>query len=118
MSDAMFSTSQQGDVTVLTFNHPNFMHDENEQLLKSFDEVLAKGHKKIVIDFASCSYISSLILASLVYLHNKTKDLGGGLAFCNIQARVKEIMEMTRLDRVFNMAASKDEAIAQLGKKS
>ena len=112
MSAEMFKQEEVKGVTVLLLTLGNFFHDDNEALMKVFEQVLNEGHKKIVLDLAETNYISSLILASMVYMQKRSQENGGNLIFCNIKVKVKEIMAMTNLDKVFNIVATRDEAIA------
>ena len=47
----------------------------------------------------------------------RAKESGGNLVFCNIRPRVKEIMTLTYLDKVFDIAETREEAAKKLNKK-
>ena len=113
----LYKAETSGDITILTLSLADFVYEDNEKLMKSFDQLLNDGHKKIILDFVTTNYISSLILASLVYVHKKAIEMGGALVLCNIKNRVKEIFTMTNLDKVFDIVPTKEEAIARFGKK-
>jgi anti-anti-sigma factor len=117
MATDLFKIDQQKDITVLTLTLDEFMHEDNEKMLKSFDEVFNKGRKRIVLDLSKATYVSSLILASLVYIQKRAQDGGGALALCGVQPRVKEIMAMTNLDKIFTMVKTPQEAVNKIGKK-
>ena len=101
----------KGGVTVITLTLDHILHEEHGELMKSFDQLLNEGHKKIVLDLSMTSYISSLILASFVYMQKKAIELGGKLIFCQIKNRVEEILKVTNLDKVFEIVATKEEAL-------
>ena len=112
MAADMFKKEENGDVKILTLMLSNFLHEDNQKLMQEFDLIILKGSKKIVLDLSETIYISSLILASLVYMQKLVKDSGGNLVFCNVKGRVKEILEMTNLDKVFDIAQTRNEAVA------
>ena len=118
MSEEMCKVEKLGDLTVMTVTIDTVFHDENEQLMKFFDDVLNAGNKKIILDLSGTNYMSSVILASLVYMMKRAKEGGGNLIFCGIKPRVKVILAMTNLDKVFDITATREDAAKQLHKKS
>jgi anti-anti-sigma factor len=112
---SLCNVEKLGDVAVMTFTVGVFHHENNDELMQAFDAVIDQGNKKIVVDMATTTYVSSLILASLVYVHKKAQDAGGNIVFCNVKDRVLEIVQMTNLDKVFGMADTKEDAIKKLG---
>ncbi len=117
MSEDLYKVEQQGDIVIVTLSLGDFLHDVNEQLMKGFDELFTQGHKKIVLDLADTNYMSSLILASLVFIQKMAQEKGGNLVICNIKARVQEILTMTNLDKVFNITRTREEAMSFFAKQ-
>ena len=111
MAKAQFQLEAVGDISVLTLALDNFLHEENEKLMASIDGLLNEGHKKIILDLSSTAYVSSLILASLVYIQKKAKETGGDLVFCEVKNRVLDVIKMTNLDKVFTIAPTRPEAL-------
>ncbi len=111
MPSDLFKVEMVSDICILTLTLGEFLHDENERFKAGFEEILAQGNKKIVLDLADTSYVSSLILASLVYIHQRAKTAGGDLIICNVKNRVQEILSVTNLDKVFSISKSREEAI-------
>ena len=117
MEEQMFKVNQEGSVAIVMLRFDNFIQADNEEFIKSFDKFIEQGSKKIVLDFITTQYMSSLTLASLVYIQKKIQKEGGNLVFCNVKNRVQEIVAMTNLDKVFDIVDTKAEAIAKLNKK-
>lgn len=117
MAEEAFKLQKEGDITTITLTFKNFIHDDNEAFMKAFEKVVDEGHSKIIMDASETFYMSSLILASMVYMLKKIQDKGGKLVMCNVKDRVKEVMAMTNLDKVFDIAGTKEEAVAKLQKK-
>jgi len=118
MPSELFKLEKQGDIAVITLAPGDMFHEENDRLMKSFDDLMNKGTKKFVLDLTDTNYISSLIVASMVYIHKRAQDAGGAMVFCNIKNRVKEILGMTNLDKVFQIAGNREEALNVFKKKS
>ena len=117
MEEQMFKVNQEGDVMVVVLCLDNFIQADNEEFMQSFDKLIEGANKKVVLDFTGTKYMSSLTLASLVYIQKKVQGQGGQLVFCNVKNRVQEIMAMTNLDKVFDIVETKAEAMAKLNKK-
>jgi len=116
MSTDLYKLEKLNDITIITLSLNNVMHEENETLMQSFDQLFKEGHKKIILDLSNTAYISSLILASFVYIQKKSKELGGNLVFCQVKNRVAEVLKMTNLDKVFEISTTKEEAIKKFTK--
>jgi len=111
----VFSLETQGDVRIMTLQFETILVDDNEKLKKAFGALLDEGAKKIILDLSGTDYVSSLVLASFVYMQKRAKDAGGNLVLCGIRKRVQEILEVTNLDKVFDIVADRQEAAQRLG---
>jgi anti-anti-sigma factor len=85
--------------------------------LSKIDELVAAGRRKILIDLREVKYLSSTGLARLVKLANGLKGEGGGVAFVNVPKNVRVVFEVLGIGRLFPICATRDEALAALGKK-
>ena len=79
-------------------------------LKKLFEQ---KTPKKIVIDFEKVTYIDSSGLATLVEMLKKTKSNGGNLGLANLSDKVKSLFEITKLDKLFFVSPSLQEALVR-----
>ena len=113
MAKPFYQLESVEGVSVVTLAVDNFLHGDNEKFMSSFDGLLNEGHKKIILDLSTTVYVSSLILASLVYIQKKAKDSGGDLIFCEVKNRVLEIIQVTNLDKVFTIVPTRAEAMGR-----
>jgi len=56
------------------------------------------------------------VLASFVYMFKMTKDAGGTMIICGACPKVKELLGMTNLDKVLELAADKAAALESVKK--
>lgn len=61
---------------------------------------IGKGGRTLVLDFCSLTYVSSSGLGSVVALAKELKSEGGYLAIANLGGLVKEVFEISMLDKV------------------
>jgi len=88
----------------------------SSQLEDEMDRLLEKT-KKIIMDFAEVTYLSSSGLRVLLSLRKET-EIKGGLVLINLIDIVKKIIEVAELDDFFSQGKNMEEAVAILEKKS
>ena len=66
--------------------------------------------KKLILNLANVPYMDSSAIAVLVEGLQRLRRVGGKLCVTNLQPRVKGLMEIARLDKIFAVAATEDDA--------
>jgi anti-sigma B factor antagonist len=56
--------------------------------------------------------MSSAALNKLISLNSKVKAAAGRLKLCCLRAEIKEVFTITRLDRVFDLRKTEEDALA------
>lgn len=76
-------------------------------------EVISQGKHSIVLDFSTVKFMDSSGLGAVVSV---LKMLTGKreLVLCGIKGMVLDLFKLTRMDRVFMMAETKEDAIQKL----
>jgi anti-sigma B factor antagonist len=85
--------------------------DTSPDLRKAFDQYTQQGIKKVIIDCTELTYIDSSGLATLIELLQRLKKESGELKICNLAAKVKSVFEVTKLDKLFDIFPSKEQAV-------
>jgi anti-sigma B factor antagonist len=116
MSDLIYRVEKDEDLIILTLMLDNVLLDENEELKETFTGFIEEGAKKIVLDLSETSFISSIVLASLVFMLKRAKEAGGDLVISGVKGKVAEVLRITNLDKVFEIFADSKEAIEFLKK--
>lgn len=81
------------------------------ELRKTFDGIVKANEKKVLVDFSGVSYIDSSGLATLIEMFQRLKKIGGSLRFCNMSGKVKNIFEITKLFKLFEVFDTSQDAI-------
>jgi anti-anti-sigma factor len=108
-----FSSERVGDVTIvhLSANRVAVM-----ELLDLLDmSVLDGAVGKLVLDFRGIQTVSSAALGKLVKLVGRARSVSGRLALCRLHTDLRQVLRITRLDRVFDIFDDEAEALAVLG---
>jgi anti-sigma B factor antagonist len=74
--------------------------------------MIAKRPKLVVIDLTKVTYLDSSGLAVLIEGMQKVQEYGGKFALAGVQESVQHIFEIARLDQVFQIFPTVDEALA------
>jgi anti-sigma B factor antagonist len=115
-SQRRLDIEEVGDVTVARFIDKKILDENNIQIIGTqlFGLVEEDGRKKIVLDFTNVEYLSSAALGKLITMDKKVKAAGGKLRLCNIRKDIYEVFAITRLNKVFDIRNTQDEAVAGL----
>jgi anti-sigma B factor antagonist len=101
--------------TVMTLKLDYVTSSESRELLDLFNEVFAKGAKNIILDLSGTSYMSSMVIASLVSMHKRAKGEGGKLVLSCANERIQEILDTTKLGKVFTIYHTLEAATGKMG---
>ena len=105
-----FQVDKQGDVTVVDVEGQLIVGNRQELKQKVLEQ-LENGDRKFVIDFSNTGYIDSSGLGVLVSLSKKIREQGGELRLANLNEDLKTLFELTKLDTLFHISSSRDEAL-------
>ena len=81
------------------------------QMKKSFDKLVQTKSGKVIINLQKVEYIDSSGLATLVEILKNFKNFGGKLKLCNLSNKVKSLFEITKLEKLFDITDTEEEAL-------
>ena len=70
---------------------------------------------KVMVDLKNVHYIDSSGLATFVELFQKMKRYSGHLVLFNLNQGVRSVFEIAKLDTIFKLAATQQEALSLIG---
>ena len=83
-------------------------------LKKIFDKLISQKTPKIIVEMTKVAYVDSSGLATLVGILKNMRSYGGKMRLAGMSPKVKSLFEITKLDKLFEIMASEEEAIAGL----
>ena len=104
LRDDAYVISLAGEVDLYTA--PEF----KQQLL----DVIGQGGKQVVVDFTDTTFIDSTTLGVLVGGVKRLRTNDGQLSLVCSDRNITKIFEITGLDKVFDIYATRDEAVSSL----
>lgn len=106
-------------ITVVTFVQARILSEKDVQVLG--DELWAlvdrDGCRLLVLDWKKIEFCSSAVIGKIVRLDKKVKDKNGKLRLCCMKPEIREVFQITRLDQVFEIKDTREEALASLRKE-
>lgn len=85
--------------------------DTSPDVRKTFDKLIGAQKKKIIMNFEKLNYIDSSGLATLIEMLQRLKKTDGKLRLCCISDKIKSIFEITKLEKLFEIFATEQEAL-------
>jgi len=104
------NTRQVGDVTVMDVAGRITLGEGSSAMRDALRELVTKSQKKILLNLADVSYIDSSGIGELVSGFTTVANSGGQLKLLNLNKRVKDLLQITKLYTVFDV--HEDEAAA------
>ena len=102
-----------GDVTIVTIKGEITLKKQGDVALQdNLRELIQQGQKRVLVDLGGVSYIDSAGLGQLVQAYSTTKYHGGSLKLFNLSDRIKKLLAVTQLTRLFGTCDYADEAQA------
>ncbi|MGA2358527.1 MAG: STAS domain-containing protein [Terriglobales bacterium] len=111
-------TRQVGGVAVVDVSGRITLGEGNVILREIVRDLVGKGAKAIVLNLGEVQYIDSSGVGELVKAHTTIRNLGGQLKLTNLNKRVHELLELTRLSAVFDIQKDETSAIKSFGGSS
>ncbi len=103
-SEGVFVIALSGEVDLYTA--PEF----KQQLI----DAVAEGARHVVVDLSATTFIDSTTLGVLVGGVRRLREKDGDLSLVCSDRNINKIFEITGLNQVFTIAASREEALARL----
>ena len=104
------NTRQVGDVSVVDVAGRITLGEGSSALRDTMRDMVGKNQKKILLNLGDVSYIDSSGIGELVSGFTTVTNNGGQLKLLNLNKRVKDLLQITKLYTVFDV--HEDEAAA------
>jgi anti-anti-sigma regulatory factor len=111
------ATEQTSDTLIALLCHggsslvgPEFADDRSALI----EQIHSPDVRSIVFDFANADYFGSLVLDTLCMAWKHARECGAGMALCNVSPFGLEILRKAKLNMLWPVFASREQAIGAL----
>ena len=108
------NTQVKGDVVVLTLSGRFSLGPATSEFRNAFRSQLDTGKRLFVLDLGDVSYVDSGGLGELISAYTSIRNAGGKVNVLKLTAKIRGLMQMTKLTTVFDVFDSEAVAVAAL----
>lgn len=105
------TTTSKDNATILSLNG-RIDTATAPELEQAINKVIDGGQRKVLLDFAGVTYISSGGLRVLLATAKKLKNPGDKFGICALSPEVLKILKLAGFTSIFSIYASEGEALA------
>jgi len=105
------NTRQVGNVSVIDVAGRITLGEGSAALRETLRDMVAKNQNKILLNLADVTYIDSSGIGELVSAYTTVTNTGGQLKLLNLNKRVKDLLQITKLYTVFEVKEDEADAI-------
>jgi len=103
-------------VVVVEMDGAITLGDGSSLLREIVEQILADGHKSILLDLENVSYVDSSGLGELVGCNALARAQGANIKLAHLQKKIQGLMQITKLSTIFETFADEDEAVRSFRK--
>lgn len=115
-TESRIKVRRVSDITQVEFVDRNILDESNIQMIR--DEISgiidSAPNPKLIISFQGVEHLSSAALGALIAVNNQVRTRSGQLRLAHIDPQIYEVFTITRLNKLFSIHATADEAIKSL----
>ena len=101
----------EGDVSVVDLSGKITIGEGDVVLRETVESLLKEGRTKLVLNLSRISYMDSAGIGELVACYKRSRDKGGHLKLLNPSGKVYDLLQLTKLEEIFETYRDEGEAI-------
>ena len=109
-----FRIDRNGKADVIALEGMLTDKSQATELFASVDKLLAENRNRFIISLENSKYMNSTGLNILINILTKARKSGGEVVVCNVPQKINELLLITKLNTVFTVTPSLDEAMSKI----
>ena len=101
----------EGEVSVVDLSGKITIGEGDVVLRETVETLLKEGRSKIVLNLSRISYMDSAGIGELVACYKRSREKGGQLKLLNPSGKVYDLLQLTKLEEIFETFRDEGEAI-------
>jgi anti-sigma B factor antagonist len=113
--EAKLTVTKQGNVCVVEFEDRKILEElAINQIRERLTELIAaETSPRVLLNFRKVEHLSSAALGVLITVSKQVAERHGQLVLANIHPQIFEVFKITRLNKLFNIRGTTDEALRE-----
>jgi len=108
--DLTYSITDTGGIKTISISGRLMEKSQADGLIKEFERSLNTGSNKYLMSLGELEYVNSTGLNLIIGMFTQARNHGGELVIGGISPKVKKLMVMTKLDSIFKIYNSVEDA--------
>jgi anti-sigma B factor antagonist len=109
-----YTIRTEGNIIVAALSGEIIDRSQAQNLFDEIEKKVLDGHVRFVFDLSEVKYLNSTGLNVLINVLTKARKNGGELVIAGISKKVNELLLITKLNTVFIVTNTVDEALERL----
>ena len=105
-----------GDVALLATDGMLKGGRETDELENALRKLVNDHHKKILLDLAKTTFMSSAAIGLLASVHTSAVNRDLHLFVCNVERRIESVLVLVKLMNILNVYDTRDDALQAFAK--
>lgn len=94
--------------------HGSMLRAVPKSVVSGIENILTEAPRGVLIDLSTCKYMCSSALSYLVRFHDRASNVQKKVVLVGAQQRVRDVLELLGLHRLFEVVHNLDEARSKL----
>jgi len=109
-----YTQSEQNNIAVFHLQGDIIDKAEATPFIEEINNIMSKGNNRFVLELSGVKYMNSSGLNILVNVLTKARNAGGDVVVCNLSKKVSDLLVITKLDSIFHILPTEQEAVKKL----
>ncbi|HIP37312.1 MAG TPA: anti-sigma factor antagonist [Crocinitomix sp.] len=96
--------------SIITLSGKGLSEEDFSPLFQTANNLIESNSPNLILDLQALTLINSLGLNTLIKLFTKSRNAGGEMYIVNISGKINQVLLLTKLNTVLNIATSIDDA--------
>ena len=105
------TTEQASGVAIVRVGETRMMYPLLADFSGAVAQLIASGHRKLLLDFSKVTYVDSATIGCLMDLYRQTTAAGGAIKMTGVQKRVETMLTMTGAHNFLEMHPDEASAV-------
>lgn len=114
--DFQYTSSTHNSITKFNLSGDLLDKEHAANLIDELIEKIENSNLYFILDLEQMNYLNSTGLNVLITMLTKVRNAGGELVICNVPKKIDQLLLITKLNTVFNVEVSLEDAIELLHK--
>jgi len=106
-----FTVDTIDGISIVKINLIRVTHRDLNDFLQVLNLILEANQNRMIINFADCQYVDSMIIGLLIITVKKVRNLEGDIRLVVPHENINNTFSQTRLDKIFKQFGTLEQAL-------